>query len=513
MEIAITERFWHDSRGLSNTLANKCERLIAELKNTDDVDLRQKALPGWRLHALRNSNMLSLSLDMNFRVLAEMRSGTLLLHRVVKHDTADRADVNRNTSTDVLARWSSDALNPADVYAALLSFGVPEQEAVPFRDCSDEDELLEAAASASPRIGNLALTLYDTSGLVISKARFRVLHSDETFARLLEAGGIDWELYLHPSQAFIVDLPSSFRAAVVGSAGTGKTVCAWHRAKQLIRSGVPLGFVCTHQSVLSVSKDRLLRMGGSGEDKSYFFVPANADELIQLADAVEHLIVDEAQEIPVSWLSNLSKHLAQRVGVTFFYDINQLGGNIPNGDVGRYKRRIGDWKHMIGAFPSMQRFSLIINYRNAREIAEYYLTLLADALPVKPLADVPAFETGDVVLHQTKRDVLEDVVGSIVRRLLQEHPATDIGVVTLESSPKRLCDALRERKLPVCEQPSGSDVVVANASTIRGHERRVIVVVTKSAESMKRNFGVAIDAYIAMSRAVHRLFIIEVAQT
>jgi hypothetical protein len=336
LEIAITERFWHDSLGLSNPLANKCEQLIAELKRAEVVDFRKKALPGWRLHALRGSNMLSLSLDMNFRVLAEMREGTLLLHRVVKHDTADRAAVNRNTGADTLARVSSDALNPGDIYEALLSFGVPEAEAAPFRGCSNEDQLLEAASSASPRTRNLALTLYETSGLLISKARFRVLHRDETFARLLETGGIDCELYLHPSQAFIVDLPSSFRATAVGSAGTGKTVCAWHRAQQLMRSDVAVGFVCPHQSVLDVSKKRLLHMAGSATEKSYFFVPRNADELIQLGDAVEHLIVDEAQEIPVTWLSSLSKRIRQSVGVTLFYDINQLGGNIPNGDVERY---------------------------------------------------------------------------------------------------------------------------------------------------------------------------------
>ncbi|MCL4852922.1 MAG: hypothetical protein KJZ78_16305 [Bryobacteraceae bacterium] len=210
-------------------------------------------------------------------------------------------------------------------------------------------------------------------------------------------------------------------------------------------------------------------------------------------------------------MSSLSKRIAKRVGVTLFYDINQLGGNIPNGDVVRYKRRIADWKDMIRQFPWMQKFRLLINYRNAREIAEHYLTVLADALPAKPLADIPAFETGDVVLHRAKRDALEDVLGGLVRRLLQEHAATDIGVITLESGAGRLCGALRERKLPVCEQPSGR-CVVANATTIRGHERRVIVVVTRGAESLKRNFGAAIDAYIAMSRAVHRLFILEVAE-
>lgn len=510
MEIAITERFWHDSRGLSNALANKCEQLIAELKNAEVADLRQKALPGWRLHALRGSSMLSLSLDMNFRVLAEMRGGTLLLHRVVKHDTADRAAVNRNTSTDALAQVSSATLGPSDIYAALVSFGVSSEESALFRDCANEDDLLEAAASASPRTGNLALTLYETSGLVISKARFRILHRDEEFARLLETGGIDWELYLHPSQSFIVDLPSSFRAAVVGSAGTGKTVCAWHRAQQLIRHGVPLGFVCPHSSVLSVSKGRLIHMAGPGAEKSYFFVPQNADELVQLANVVGHLIVDEAQEIPVTWLSNLSKRLPQRVGVTLFYDINQLGGNIPNGDTERYKRRIGDWKQMVQGFAGIQMFSLLVNYRNAREITEHYMNLLGDALPAKPLADIPVFETGDVVLHRAKRDVLEDLLGGLVRRLLREHRASEIGVITLEPGAGRLCGALRERKLPVCEQPSECGVVVANASTIRGHERRVIVIVTRPAESLKRNFGVAIDAYIAMSRAVHRLFVIEV---
>jgi hypothetical protein len=61
---------------------------------------------------------------------------------------------------------------------------------------------------------------------------------------------------------------------------------------------------------------------------------------------------------------------------------------------------------MIRQFPEMQNFRLMINYRNAREICEHYLTVLADALPAKPLADIPAFETGDVVLHRTKRDAL-----------------------------------------------------------------------------------------------------------
>ncbi len=37
-----------------------------------------------------------------------------------------------------------------------------------------------------------------------------------------------------------------------------------------------------------------------------------------------------------------------------------------------------------------------------------------------------------------------------------------------------------------------------------------MIVTTKDVGALRRNFGVAIDAYIAMSRAVKRLFVIEV---
>jgi hypothetical protein len=51
--------------------------------------------------------------------------------------------------------------------------------------------------------------------------------------------------------------------------------------------------------------------------------------------------------------------------------------------------------------------------------------------------------------------------------------------------------------------------VIATASIIRGHERQVMIVTTKNADTLGRNYGVAIDAYIAMSRAVKQLFVLE----
>lgn len=463
--------------------------------------------------------MVTLSLDMNFRVLAELDSNKLTLHRVVKHDLADRAEINRNDQAESIAQTTTDTLHASDVYDALLLFGVSQAEAEYFRECSTEDELVNAAenlvnaaaenSDLSEKTAEFALTLYETSGLVIPQAQFRFLQKDDDLARIVETGGVDWEMYLHISQSHIVELPPSFRTAVVGSAGTGKTVCAWYRSKHLIDSGISVGFVCPHESVLDISKQHLLRMVEDGNDQSYFFVPKQPDELVQLADVVDHVIIDEAQEIPVTWLIKLATKMRNKTGITFFYDINQLGGNIQKGDFKRYRRRISDWKAMLNKFPRIQKFRLTINYRNAREIAEYYLGVLSEALPAKPLAEIPVFESGEVVQHKIREPDLNDTLANILHRLLKNYSPHEIGVVILNQRLDTLLRALSGRKIPVTTDSKQNAVVVTTARKIRGHERQVMIVVSKKIQGQHLKMGVAINTYIAMSRAVKQLIVIE----
>lgn len=519
MLVAYTRQFAKDSRGLPKSLGKKCDNLIEDLKKIEPADLRQQVLPGWRLHRLHGSKMVSLSLDNNFRVLAELDANKLILHRAVKHKLADRPNVNRNDQAEGIAQTTTDTLHVRDVYDSLLSFGVSQAEAEYFRECSTEDDLVNAAenlvkaaaknSNLSEKTAELALTLYETSGLIIPQARFRFLQKDDNLARIVETGGVDWEIYLHISQLHIVELPPSSRTAVVGSAGTGKTVCAWYRSKHLIDSGVPVGFVCPHESALDISKQHLLRMIGEGNDQSYFFVPKQPDELVQLADVVGHVIIDEAQEIPTTWLINLATKMRDTVGITLFYDINQLGGNIQKGDLKRYRRRISDWKAMLSKFPRMQKLPLPINYRNAREIAEYYLGVLSEALPAKPLADVPVFESGEVVQHKVKSVGLNDTLASLLHRLLKDYSPRDIGVVILSQRLNTPLRVLSERQVPVTKDPKQNAVVITTARKIRGHERQVMIVVSEKIQAQNLKMGVAIDAYIAMSRAVKQLIVIE----
>lgn len=195
MDIKYTYALLRDLSVLSKPLSRKFLSLIKELDAVELATLRQQALPGWRLHTLRSSDMVSLSLDMNYRVLAEFQGSTLLLHRVVKHDLADRASVNRNTRNEAVATQSADTLHVSNIYEALLSLGVENTDAEYFSACETEDDLIAASDRAPKSAANLALELYEIGALSIPDARFRVLQKNDDFSRLLEAGNLDWEIY------------------------------------------------------------------------------------------------------------------------------------------------------------------------------------------------------------------------------------------------------------------------------------------------------------------------------
>lgn len=65
--------------------------------------------------------------------------------------------------------------------------------------------------------------------------RFRVMGNVEELARALEYPWEKWTVFLHPSQRQLVEKDFAGPARVSGSAGTGKTIVALHRAAFLAR--------------------------------------------------------------------------------------------------------------------------------------------------------------------------------------------------------------------------------------------------------------------------------------
>ena len=66
-----------------------------------------------------------------------------------------------------------------------------------------------------------------------SKRRFFVVDDEEELQKMLNAPLEKWRVFLHPSQRKLVESNWKGPVRVLGGAGTGKTVVAMHRAKQL----------------------------------------------------------------------------------------------------------------------------------------------------------------------------------------------------------------------------------------------------------------------------------------
>jgi hypothetical protein len=66
-----------------------------------------------------------------------------------------------------------------------------------------------------------------------TQQQFKVVADDHELAEILNAPLAQWRIFLHPSQSKLVKMNSAGAARVLGGAGTGKTVVAMHRARQL----------------------------------------------------------------------------------------------------------------------------------------------------------------------------------------------------------------------------------------------------------------------------------------
>jgi mRNA-degrading endonuclease RelE of RelBE toxin-antitoxin system len=87
-----------------------------------------------------------------------------------------------------------------------------------------------AAAEAEPSYGSLAPFFHPDA-----QRRFRVMASVEELERALDYPWEKWSVFLHPDQRELVEGEYGGPFRVSGSAGTGKTVVALHRAVHLAR--------------------------------------------------------------------------------------------------------------------------------------------------------------------------------------------------------------------------------------------------------------------------------------
>lgn len=247
-------------------------------------DLQQDpANPGLQFHRIENSkdkNFWSMRVSRDIRLIIHKTAASFLICYVDHHDDAyswtERRRIETHPKTgaaqivEVRERVEEIAVPmyvpttpeeplPQDTIASalfrdlkaddLLDVGVPQDWLNDVQQASEErffeladhipDEAAEALLNyaATGRLHKPEVVAPEANPFEHPDAqrRFRVLENKEELERALDYPWDQWTIFLHPSQRNVVEQSFSGPARVSGSAGTGKTVVALHRAANILK--------------------------------------------------------------------------------------------------------------------------------------------------------------------------------------------------------------------------------------------------------------------------------------
>jgi len=266
------------------------------------------ASPGMSFHKLdraRDKDFWSVRVGRDIRLIVHKTGAGLLLCYVDHHDDAyrwaERRKIQRHPKTgaaqlveiretvqeiavpryveqkaeagNVPTRTLFDGVEDGD----LLAYGVPEEWIDDVRAATEDslfdlaerlpseaaEALLELATGGTPEIAAVAPAEADPFEHPDAQRRFRVIATSDELQRALDFPWERWTVFLHPAQRELVERRQGGPARVAGSAGTGKTVVALHRAAHLARENPDACVLLTTFSTmlarsLRVKLDRLV---------------------------------------------------------------------------------------------------------------------------------------------------------------------------------------------------------------------------------------------------------------
>lgn len=264
------------------TLASTFTAALARLPSQDQKAVKTTVfdlqtdpnLPGLSMHRIdkaRDPDFWSVRVNRDIRLVVHKRGASTLLAYVDHHDDAyawamrRRIEAHpttgalqivevRETVVEIEAPTTPRPSAPKPIFAklnaeALLSVGVPSDW---INDvlAADEHQFFVLASHLPSEAAEALLEFAATGQLARpttlapeltpethpdAQRRFRILESREEVQSALEAPWDTWSVFLHPTQRAVVERIYNGPARVAGSAGTGKTVVALHRAARILR--------------------------------------------------------------------------------------------------------------------------------------------------------------------------------------------------------------------------------------------------------------------------------------
>lgn len=271
MEFRIADTFTDSLARLSGDEQKAVKTTAFDLQ----VDPTGKGMSFHKLDRAKDPNFWSVRVSRDIRLIVHKTTGSLLLCYVDHHDDAykwaerRKLEVHPRTGAAQLVEIRERVeeivvptyVAPIPVQAKrllfvelsneqLLAYGVPE-EWVDYVKSADEDTLLEIADHLPSEAAEALLELATGGTPVVptpapagadpfahpdAQRRFRVMTDVEELERALEFPWDKWTIFLHPAQRQWVEREYNGAARVSGSAGTGKTIVALHRAVYLART-------------------------------------------------------------------------------------------------------------------------------------------------------------------------------------------------------------------------------------------------------------------------------------
>ncbi|HEX2995892.1 MAG TPA: 3'-5' exonuclease [Anaerolineales bacterium] len=298
---------------IADTFTDSLARLTSEEQKavkTTAFDLQiNPANPALQFHRLdqsRDPNFWSVRMNLDIRLIVHRTPTSLLLCYVGHHEEAYRWAERRKLETHpttgaaqlveiretvkeitipkyvevetakppkplLFTRFSDDDL---------LRYGVPAEWLADVRQADEDtlfdlaehlpheatEALLEIAAGGMPQPQVVAaLADQDPFDHPDARRRFRVMTNVEELARALDYPWEKWTVFLHPAQSDLVERTYNGPARVSGSAGTGKTIVALHRAAILARKNPDARILLTtfSDTLANALRTQLRRLAGN----------------------------------------------------------------------------------------------------------------------------------------------------------------------------------------------------------------------------------------------------------
>lgn len=268
---------------IADTFTDSLAKLTGEEQKavkTTAFDLQlNPANPGMSFHKLdkaKDKNFWSVRVSSDIRIIVHKTNDSLLLCYADHHDKAyqwaerRKLEVHPKTGAAQLVeiRERVEEITipkyvevpqpvqpklPLFAHLAaeeLLGYGVPEEWLDDARAANEDtileladhlpaeaaEALLDLATGVTPQLPQPVAADINPFDHPDAQRRFRVMNNVEELERALDYPWEKWTVFLHPAQRQLVEREYGGPARVSGSAGTGKTIVALHRAVFLTRT-------------------------------------------------------------------------------------------------------------------------------------------------------------------------------------------------------------------------------------------------------------------------------------